>query len=210
MTYFEDILQGMKIFLVRHGQSRWQVERNNSDLDTPLTYLGQEQAQLLSWWLAEGGQFDGQSRVEMGRLCASPMVRAQETAVHTAKLLKQPIITLKSLHESSFYIGPHLPKAASPYQHPIYEPTDLYEEFKEQARTALYELIAQAEDGNGTVLAVAHGGLISTLLRTAVQSDTVSFWIYNTSINLIEWKRGRWHLVHLNLWEHLPLSHRTF
>ncbi len=86
----------------------------------------------------------------------------------------------------------------------------IYARFKQQATAALHALVADAEASGHSVLGIAHGGLISTLLRTAVGSDAISFWIYNTSLNLIEWKRGRWHLVYLNLWDHLPPHLRTF
>jgi probable phosphoglycerate mutase len=75
---------------------------------------------------------------------------------------------------------------------------------------ALNSLIAEAEASAKPVLAVAHGDLISTLLRTAVGSDAISFWLYNTTLNLIEWKRGRWRLVYFNLWDHLPPLLRTY
>ncbi|RMG89106.1 MAG: histidine phosphatase family protein, partial [Chloroflexi bacterium] len=99
----------------------------------------------------------------------------------------------------------------SPYQPPTpYTPTPDYAQLKQRVRHALDALIADAEIHEGAVLAIAHGGLISTLLRLAVGSDTVSFWLYNTTLNLIEWKRGRWHLRYLNLWDHLPPAFRTF
>ena len=93
---------------------------------------------------------------------------------------------------------------------PIYEPFNVYAAFKQQAQAALYALVQDAETNGQPVLGIAHGGLISTVLRLATGSDSVSFWLYNTSLNLIEWKRGRWHLVHLNLWDHLPPAWRTF
>jgi probable phosphoglycerate mutase len=201
----------MKIYLVRHGQSRWQVKRDDEDWDSPLTELGQRQAQHLAAWLADGATVDQDSRLVVGGLCSSPLLRARQTAVALSTTLHQPLTTLDALRESEFLVSAHLPAAESPYQ-TVTQPTlsDTYLVFKQQADEALRALVEMAESHNDSVLAVAHGGLLSTLLRTAVGSDTVSFWLYNASLNLIEWKRGRWHLVHLNLWDHLPPALRTY
>lgn len=201
----------MKIFLARHGQSRWQLHKDDRDWDSPLTETGERQAQLLAHWLAEGGMLDADSRVRLGRVRVSPLQRAQATAVPIAAALQIPLLADDNLQEATFYVSDHLPVAETPYQAvPVFTPLPEYARFKEQAVAALYALVADAEACGQPVLGVAHGGLISTLLRTAVGSDAVSFWIYNTSLSLIEWKRGRWHLVHLNLWDHLPPPLRTY
>lgn len=201
----------MKIYLARHGQSRWQVTQTDGDWNSPLTALGQQQAERLGAWLANHEALDNGSRLEIGQVWASPLLRAQETAVHVSNALHLTPITDDYLRETEFYIAPHLPTAVSPYQaHTPYTPSTEYTAFKEQAQQALHNLVAAAESGNAPILAISHGGLISTLLRLATGSDAISFWIYNTSLNLIEWKRGRWHLVHLNLWDHLPPPLRTF
>lgn len=201
----------MKIYLARHGQSRWQVQRDDGDWNSPLTDLGQRQAQLLGSWLSTDARLDNGSRVEIGCVRVSPLKRAQETAVPLSKALACPLYTDAYLREADFYVSEHLPSSESPYQAmPIYKPSKMYDAFKQQALAALHALVADAETSNKPVLGIAHGGLISTVLRLATGSDTVSFWLYNTSLNLIEWKRGRWHLVHLNLWDHLPPVWRTF
>lgn len=201
----------MKIYLVRHGQSRWQVTREDDDWDSPLTETGQRQAQRLGDWLHAHSTLDNGSRLEIGAIRVSPLQRAQQTAVPLTAALQLPAATDPALRETDFWLGAHLPSAKTPYQPPsAFTPTAPYAAFKSQAAQALHNLVETAETSGQPVLAIAHGGLISTLLRHAVGSDTVSFWIYNTSINLLEWKRGRWHLVFLNLWDHLPPTLRTF
>lgn len=201
----------MKIYLARHGQSRWQVERNDSDWNSPLTDLGQRQAQLLGTWLATHAKLDSESRVEIGCLRVSPLKRAQQTAAPIAKALNHTLQTDAYLREAEFYVSEHLPSAESPYQAmPIHKPSNTYAGFKQQAQAALYALVADVESSGQPVLGIAHGGLISTMLRLATGSDSVSFWLYNTSLNVLEWKRGRWHLIHLNLWDHLPPAWRTY
>ncbi len=201
----------MKIYLARHGQSEWQVDRETQGWNSALSATGEQQAQLLGDWLATHVALDSSSRLEVGRIRVSPLLRAQQTAVPITAALQIPTITDDALQEADFYVSAQLPAADSPYQaQTVYEATGEYGRFKSQAQQALHNLIADAEASGQPVLGVAHGGLISTLLRVATQSDHTSFWIYNTSLNLIEWKRGRWHLVHLNLWDHLPPPLRTF
>jgi broad specificity phosphatase PhoE len=201
----------MKIYLARHGQSVWQIERGEPDWNTPLSNLGHEQGRLLGQWLGSDAQLNKDNGVEVNAIYASPLDRAQDTAAYSAKSLKLPVSTIDTLAEAKFLISPHLPSAEMPGQPPAQVSlSDDYLTFKEQARSALNILVAEAESQNGSILAFAHGALISTLFRIAAGSDTISFWIYNTSLNLIEWKRGRWHFVFLNLWDHLPPELRTY
>jgi len=200
----------MKIYLVRHGQSQWQLEPSEN-WDTPLTPLGHEQAQRTGEWLAEHQMLDNQTRVEIASLCSSPLIRAQETAVYIAKSLHLPLLTQQNLREADFHVAEHLPQRDTPLQaHSAYEPSKVYAAFKSQAQAALQGLVEQAEANGGSVLAITHGGLIKTMLRLVVDSDRVCFKLCNAGISSIEWRRGRWHLVHLNLWDHLPTELRTY
>jgi probable phosphoglycerate mutase len=201
----------MKIYLARHGQSRWQVERGEDDRNSPLTSLGHEQAQRLGSWLGNGSHLDNRSHLHIQAVYASPLQRARETAVYTTNALALPLTILEPLTEATFLVSEHLPAAERPTDPPPpFSPSGSYTAFKNQAQTALERLVDEAEQQGGPILAFAHGGLISTLLRIAAGNDAVSFWIYNTSLNLIEWKRGRWHFVFLNLWDHLPPELRTY
>ncbi len=205
--------KNLKIYLTRHGQSQWQVDRNDDDSNwnSELSALGHGQAARLGDWLRDHQTFDMRSRVEIGAVRVSPMIRAQQTAVPICEALGLTAVTDKHLHEADFWISEHLPHGESPQQPAKPIPlSQQYTQFKTQANQALMNLVQMAETQSCPVLGVAHGALISTILREAVGSDTVSFWIYNTSLNLIEWKRGRWHLTHLNSCDHLPPEMRTF
>lgn len=201
----------MKIYLARHGQSRWQVEKSEDDWNPPLSNLGHEQGRLLGSWLGNNPQLSHDAHVKIKAIYASPLQRAHETAVYTANNLNLPITTVDPLAEADFLVSPHLPSAPSPGQLPTNGSlSDEYLTFKGQAQTALDRLVAEADAQGGPILAFAHGALISTLFRIVAGSDTISFWIYNTSLNLIEWKRGRWHFVYLNLLDHLSPELRTY
>lgn len=197
--------RSMQIFLARHGQSRWQVSRVDGDWDSPLTELGQKQAQHLGQWAASA---DG---IQFQHIRVSPLQRARQTAAPLAEVLAQPVTLDPNLREAEFLVSDHLPSSTdplSPYQIPELSPT--YNEFKEQVAAGWAALVADASAAGGPVLGVAHGGFIATLLRHIVGSDWVSFWIYNASLQQLEWKRGRWHLITLNQWDHLPPPLRTF
>jgi probable phosphoglycerate mutase len=201
----------MKIYLVRHGQSSWQVEPDNANWNSPLTELGQEQARRLAAWLANHPVIDNGTQIKIGTISASPLLRAEQTAASLCHALHLPLTTDDYLSEADFLVSAHLAAVDTPAQYPpVATPSQTYAAFKARAWQALSNLVATAENNGGSILAVGHGGLISTVLRLAAGSDTVSFWLYNASLNLIEWKRGRWHLVHLNLWDHLPPSLRTY
>lgn len=201
----------MKVYLVRHGQSLWQVDRAGGDWNSPLTELGRQQANRLSGWLGSAPLLDNGARLEIAALVSSPYIRAQQTAHRIRRGLRLSEFNDDDLREADFLVSEHLPTRDSPgAPPPQLKLSPSYAALKDQANRALIGLCDRAEEAGGPVLAVSHGGLMSTILRSAAGSDSVSFWIYNATINLIEWKRGRWHLVYLNLWDHLPPNMRTY
>jgi broad specificity phosphatase PhoE len=199
----------MKIYLVRHAQAMWQLDAGES-LDSSLTTLGHEQAKRLGEWLSCQQKQDEEGAVRIASLCASPLKRALETANYAAAGLRMPLLIRPELREAEFHVADHLPRRETPLQEfPPYECSEIYKAFQSQAQAALEWLVEQAGSVPGAVLAITHGGLIKTMLRLMLDSDSVCFQLYNTGINLVEWKRGRWHLVHLNRWDHLPPELRT-
>lgn len=201
----------MKIYFVRHGQSQWQVARDE-DWDSLLTQLGEVQAAHLAAWLKPQPWLDARRRLEIGTLWSSPLQRAQQTAVPLAEALTLPLQTDDDLREADFLVSSRLAQAEHPaaFPPPLRQLDPDYEALKIRANHILQRLVSAAEENGRSVLAVSHGGLISTMLRLATGNDVTSFWIYNTTLSLIEWKRGRWHLVYLNLWDHLPPQLRTY
>ena len=196
------------IYLVCHAQSAWQVARE--DANDTLTQTGHEQATRLARWLAEHRRLDRRGRIQIAMLRVSPLRRARETAAYVGEAVGLLLNMQDSLAEADFHVADHLPIAASPLEpHAEHETSREYGRFKSQARSALEELVGHADAEGGPVLAVTHGGLIKTLLRLVAGSDTISFDVYNTGITAIDWKAGRWHLVHHNLCDHLPPNLRT-
>jgi broad specificity phosphatase PhoE len=192
----------MTILLVRHAQSEWQLQPNDN-YDTQLSSLGRVQADYLARWLRR-------SPLEVGALCSSPLKRATETISPVARALNMNILHCTSLQEADFHVADHLPRLASPLQnHCEYRPSAKYVALKQMAQEALSTLVDKATSGPGCVLAVSHGGLLKTLLRLVINSDTVCFRLYNAGISSIEWREGRWHLVYLNSMDHLPPDLRS-
>ncbi len=199
----------MRIYLVRHAQSEWQV-RPSEDWDTALTPIGHEQARCLARWLATCPEVGAGLQLEVSSLSASPFRRAQQTAAYVAEALGLPIVTHDSLREATFHVASHLPESLEPLDDGgAFMPSREYGDFRRQAQSALEFLVAQAELARGPALAVTHGGLIKTLLRSLTGDDRVCFSLFNACVSLIEWRRGRWHFVHLNLSDHLAVRLRT-
>lgn len=161
-------------------------------------------------WLAEHRMLDAAARLDTAALWSSPSIRARQTSAPAGELLGLPVKMTDDLLEATFHVSDHLPVSEGPLDlPPTRDPSPEYAVFKTQAQRALRTLVEDAETTGGTVLAVTHGGLIKTMLRILLGSEVVSFRLYNTAISVVAWNRGRWDLVHLNLWDHLPSHLRT-
>ena len=195
----------MRIYLLRHAQSRWQVEPDDN-LDSELTDLGHRQARATADWLADLGNFEIST---FKSLHTSPLVRARQTAAHIAQPLGLPIHEIAGLREADFHIASHLPTSADPRKPPEGRPTSRYRGYRKQVELTLSCLMDCAEEDGGQLLAVTHGGFIKTTLRIIAGSDAFCATLYNSCLNAVEWRRGRWHILHLNMWSHLGSDMRT-
>ncbi|MER6330854.1 histidine phosphatase family protein [Streptomyces sp. NPDC001034] len=201
----------MKIYLVRHGQSLGQgAGQGRRGGDTGLSPLGHSQAGHLARWLAGDGRLDGDTSLTVGSLVASPLTQARETAEHLRASLSLPTDVQPTLAEADFAVPSELPSSSAPFtKRRGTLLSERYLDFRSQARTALVELTRRAEESGRPVLAVAHGGLISTVVRAVAESDTFCLKLYHCGITALEWSDGRWRLAHVNLWDHLPVPLRT-
>lgn len=199
----------MRLYLFRHGQSEWQQQLSSS-LDTSLTDVGHEQASWMAAWLSGEVEVASGLDLDIRHLVTSPMKRAMQTTEYVATALGMQPEVHESLTEAPFHVADHLPTAEHPFaDHTSSAPNPCYTDFRAQADKALRLLVACADRHGSPIVVISHGGLLKTLLRQVVGSENVCFSLYNAAANVIEWKRGRWHLVHLNLWDHLPPELRT-
>ena len=198
----------MRLYLIRHGQAEWQVERSG-DLDGPLTFLGHQQAGKAARWLADkGAEVCAERRVT--RLFTSPLQRATQTSWYFETTMGLKGEVRAELKEAIFRVADQLPRRSCPFS-PVtcYTIPVAYKEFKQQALFALKFLFDAADGVDGNVIAITHGGLIKTMLRVVAGSDDLCFDIFNAAVTVLDWRHGRWHLMHLNFWDHLSPEFRS-
>lgn len=84
----------MKIFLVRHGQTNWNIEnRLQGCVDIPLNKKGIEQAKILA---------ENIKTLKVDKIISSPLSRALDTAKIINEKLQVSLITNEALIERSF------------------------------------------------------------------------------------------------------------
>lgn len=197
----------LRLYILRHAQSQWQIQPND-DFDTSLSSVGCRQALATADWLARTDELGGLGR-SLDVICTSPLRRARETAECLGLALGVPLKVLDGLREADFHVASQLARAAGPHHLPVGTPSERYLTYRDQVRMTLAELVEIAEANGGRGLAVTHGGFVKTLLRVIAGSDQFCATLYNSCLNAVEWRRGRWHVLAVNMWGHLPLDLRT-
>jgi probable phosphoglycerate mutase len=189
-----------RLILLRHGETSWNVEgRYQGQLDSPLTPVGLAQAQSLARRLA-GEKF--------AALYSSDLGRARQTAACIAEASGHEVRADARLRERHLGIFQNLLKA------------DLKQKFSEEYRlfksagpdyvipqgesarqaaergNACLEELARRHLGE-TIIVVAHGGTISSLLRHTLGIPLGTprrFGRPNASWNVFRWDDGKWFL----------------
>jgi len=171
---------GVKLFLIRHGQTSWNEEgRYQGDHDIELNRVGIKQAKLAAKYL---------SRVEFANIYSSPLKRTLFTAEKIRGRRDLDIEVRDDLKEMSFGEWEGLKfheineKYHKDYQNWLEDPYNNRptggENFKETTERTTAEINrAVSENIDGTSVAVvAHGGVILSLL------------VYWLQIPLARWK----------------------
>ncbi len=197
----------MKLLMTRHGQSRWQVEGDRAGSDAPLTQLGELQAHRLGEHLARYYTIEA--------IFSSTLRRAQRTADIVASYLNMPVredLDFREFDEWEAGWAP-LPISRWDMTPATEELTPGYGRFRARVLGAMQRAVSPYKDDE-TVLVVAHGGTIGAMLRILLGNDTPRSWIWNASINMMEWDRpgreGSWILHYINNMEYLPPFMRTY
>lgn len=191
----------MKLLLTRHGQSRWQTDGEVAGPDAPLSSLGVLQAHRLGEYLA--------LRQKLTRIVASPLLRARQTAEIVAAYQGLAVSFEADLREFDSWDAADPPAPATIWQaDTVMPPHPEYVAFRERLRGALTRIL-----GTGvveeTVLLVAHGGTIGTVLRLLLGSPSVRIWTPNTALHALRWTGEFWVVQYLNQQEHLPRPLRS-
>jgi broad specificity phosphatase PhoE len=156
------------IFLARHGESDWNVEKRfQGHTDRPLTERGREQAYALADLVA-GEKIDA--------IYTSPLSRAQETAEIVAARVGLEPVALPELREVDTGSWSGLSRADVEARFPEgfarwrsggsgWEDGETYEEMAERVISAL-GTVAEAHP-DGRVLVISHGGPIRAIHAAA-------------------------------------------
>lgn len=159
---------GVKLFLIRHGQTRWNLEgRYQGDRDIELTAAGIRQAELAAAYL---------SRVSFAGVYASPLMRTMKTAGIINGDRGLEIREMEGLKEVDFgrWEGMKFQdiddKYGTDYQRWLDDPYSNRptggEDFREltgRTVSSVERIVEENEDGSN-VAVVTHGGVILSLL----------------------------------------------
>jgi len=159
---------GIKLFLIRHGQTSWNVEgRYQGDQDIELNSTGIRQAGLAAKYL---------SRVEFSNIYSSPLSRTMETARIITRRRGLDIKVMQDLKEMDFgkwegmkfeeinstYNSDYQKWLDDPYRN---RPTggENFQELTDRATAAIDLIVAGNSDGSSVAVST-HGGVILSLL----------------------------------------------
>lgn len=182
----------MKIYLIRHGQTSWNVEgKIQGAADIPLNETGRQQADCLK---------NGMANRPVVRIFSSPLKRAVETAEAIANDQNVAVEILEELKEVEFGVWEGMTWADIRDQYPEeYErwcinPVDVappggeqQENIRRRCKKAIDQILAKVQ---GDLAIVAHGAilayLVEYLMREAPLGEEII--VKNASITTVEYQ----------------------
>jgi len=188
------------LIFVRHGQSFYNRDGAGVAEDSGLTELGWQQAHLVADWLGRNFTADA--------LLSSSLRRAIQTAdVIGQQIGLQPEIW-PGLDESRLPYWTEFPTAADaplagwdrPWQ-PDATNAPMYTRFRQQLRETMAALMERYL--GRTVILVAHGGTIGTIVRSLFGGHQMPIFTENGGVTHLVWQEGRWRLISHNERAHL-------
>ena len=172
----------MKIYLVRHGQTDWNYQKRiQGQQDVDINEQGIRQAEDLAETL---------KRVPFEYAICSPLLRTRHTAEILLKYHSVPLKYDERLKE--IYLGKWEGKTHKEVEteetNPVYQyfhhPENYHpegdmeslEELYQRGESFVREVLFPLEDRYETILIVAHGGLIRTILNPLMGYSVRDFW----------------------------------
>ncbi len=208
----------LKLYLVRHGESAWNVKHlYTGQQDVPLSELGELQAERVAEKFAAR---------ELEAIYASPLKRAQDTAKPTAQLKNIPLrldVRLAEIHHGAWEGSPAAvirEQYADEYRawrtqpHRVKMPDgESLDDVSLRVQNFLQDLLAEHQDGN--VLIVTHDAVLRVIVLQTLLMGLEYFWRWrfdNASVSVLEWvgtepgsvpTHGGFRLASLNDCQHL-------
>ncbi|WP_094604644.1 Phosphoserine phosphatase 1 [Sporomusa silvacetica DSM 10669] len=198
-----------RLIVVRHGQTVWNLERKyQGHSDIALTDKGLRQAEAVGARLADE---------KIDAVYASDLSRAFKTAECIAAKHSLTVSVVPALREIKFGDWEGLTYEQITAQWPGLlgklwtTPDELqipggesFQQLKERAYAAIEKIVDEHPDQ--TVVVVAHGGTIGTILCAMLDIHLNHVWNIrqdNTAVNIIEYYEGRPTITLLNCVRHL-------
>lgn len=202
-------LAGLRIILVRHGETAWNHQRRyQGHRDVPLSLTGRWQAERVA------GRLAGE---KLRAVYSSDLQRARQTAEAIARLHGLRVLARPGWREMDFGEWEGYTHAEIAERYPDLLPRWLKEvaavrvpggetlqEVQARAMGEWKEITA-AHPG-GTLAVVAHGGIIRVLLLTLQGEPLSSFWdlvVGPASVSVVVGEEGRFRVVTINDCSHL-------
>lgn len=202
-------MQATRVYLVRHGETEWNhTGRYQGHSDIALSPDGRRQAELLR------ERFRG---INLDAIYSSDLNRAKETAAIIATPHGLQVKAVPALREINFGAWEGLTYQEIVTSHPqewetwrrnpgttIVPGGESFQQVKERALAA-FEDIVTAEAGR-TLLIVAHGGSLRSLICALLGLDLTAVWRFrldNTGVSVVDCYEENRILVLLNDTHHL-------
>ncbi|WP_129597115.1 histidine phosphatase family protein [Anaerophilus nitritogenes] len=198
-----------RLYLVRHGQTKWNLEfRAQGSKNIELTEKGKLQASLLA---------EKMNKYKIDCIYSSNLDRAYETALTLGEKVGIPVSKIDDLREMSFgdwegltmneiqktYESHYTVWRDQPHQAQIPGGETLVD-VQKRALEAVHDIIKENEGKN--IVIVSHGVAIKSILLGIMDIDLSNFYkisLDNTCINIIDFKDYGPVLVSLNDTSHL-------
>ncbi len=210
LCFGERIFKMIRLYLIRHGETEWNtVKRFQGWTDIELSSRGIEQARLLS---------ERFRNIKLDEIYSSPLKRAVKTAEPIAEKKGLELKTSEYFKEINFGIweGKTRDELSALYGaefddfliHPeahTFPGDGSFDAVTERIKKGL-NMVLDAKD-NISVAIVSHGGIIRLIVKYLLDIEGEWYnktWIDNTSITLLELKKGGNLLRVLNDSSHIP------
>lgn len=201
----------LDLIIARHGQTVADIEnRMEGRADFPLTYLGEEQAEKLAYWLREN--------ILLDFIISSPLKRASQTSNIISNICSREIIyderlmewnngKLAGLLKSEADEKYPMPKGGRKYFQKMYEVESIID-FRARAEEFIAEILDKydSDKEERRILIISHGGTINMLIQSFLNmpiKNSIRICSGDTGVHMLRVKDKDRIIMSLNGNEHL-------